>query len=192
MNEVKTWADFAALSEEDRSALSSEDLEALKTSVAENEAKLAEDRKKSDEDGAKAKELAENYRIRAEKAEKEAKGRKETEQKPETLTPKDILALNREGITEEEDVDEIINFAGYRKVSVSEAMKDKTLKSILADKAEERKTALATQTKGGQPAGAVSGATLLERASKGELPERDEDIERLARARLESRMSRKK
>ena len=48
MEEIKTWADFGALSKEDLDNYSDEDLETLKVSIAENEAKVAEDFKKKD------------------------------------------------------------------------------------------------------------------------------------------------
>ena len=65
--DIKTWAEFGALTDEARQAYTAEDLEALKTSIAENEANAAKDREAQSK---KDKELADNYKIRAEKAEK--------------------------------------------------------------------------------------------------------------------------
>lgn len=166
--EIKTWADFGALSEEDRAAYSPEDLEALKTSITEHEASIVAERQKKDEEAAKNKELAENYKIRAEKAEGKVK---ELDKKDTALSPKDILLLSKEDINEEEDIDEVIKFADYNKISVADALKNKTLKTILADRAEERASAHAAQTRGQRPAVTTTDESLKERLSKGEVPE---------------------
>ena len=184
--DITTWAEYGALSDEQRSAYSPEDLEALKSSIADDETKLSQER---DEKISKLEQEKENQKIRAEKAERA--GKKEPDHKPEpkldekpTLTAKDVLFLTKEGITEEEDVDEIINFAGYRKISISEARKDKTLISILSDRAEERRIALATQTKGNRGTTKVSDDTLLSNLSRGEIPEPgSEEAEKLFWAR---------
>lgn len=165
--DIKTWADFGALSEEDRAAYSPEELETLKTSITAYEAELAENNKKKDEELAKAKELAENYKIRAEKAEKADK--KDPEKY--VLQAKDILFLSKENITEEEDIDEVVRYAEYRKIGVADALKDKTLRTILSDRAEERASALAAQTKGQRGTTKVSDDALLDKLSKGEVPE---------------------
>lgn len=180
MTEIKTWADFAALSEDDRAAYTPEELDALKTSITEHEATVLQERE------AERKKLQDAYeaqKIRAEKAEAAAK-HKEPQEKPLTLSPKDAILLTRENLTEEEDIDEVIQFAGYKKVSIAEALKDKMLRSILSDRAEERKTAQAAQSKGGTPGTKVSDDALLDKLSKGEVPAKgSEEAERLFWAR---------
>ncbi len=138
----------------------------------------------------KAEEVANNYKIRAEKAEKEAKNKYEPQKSSEiSLTPKDLLMLNKSNI-EAEDLDEVVDFAKYRKITVAEALQNQTLKRILADRVEERRTAAATQTKGGRAPVKTTDTAILQRAQQGVLPENEEDIDRLAEARLKSRMKR--
>ena len=92
------------------------------------------------------------------------------------LSTKDIIALSK---VDEEDIDEVSRVAKILGKTVSEALKDSTLNTILNVRKEERKTAKATQTKGGAPASKVSGESLLKKAQQGELPETDEGIEKL-------------
>jgi hypothetical protein len=86
-----------------------------------------------------------------------------------------------------EDASEVVDFANYRKISIADALKNSTLKAILADRVEERKTATATNTRGGQGSKKVTGEKLLEQASKGILSEKDDDIAALVAAELESK-----
>lgn len=130
----------------------------------------------------KAKELAENYKIRAEKAEKEKGSSKGA---TETLTPKDFLALTEQKVTSE-DFDEVMRVAGLLGKPVAEALNDSVLKTILKTRQEERATALATQTGGGNRGS--RGATpevLLQKAQSGEVGE--DDIEKLTQARMAQR-----
>lgn len=130
----------------------------------------------------KAKELAENYKIRAEKAEKEKGGSK---QATDTLTPKDYLALTENGV-KSEDFDEIVRVAGLLGKPVSDALQDNVLKTILKTRIEERATALATQTGGGnRGVKSLSSDVLLQKAQTGEVGE--DDIEKLTQARMEQR-----
>ena len=184
MADINTWADFGALSDDERSAYAPEDLETLKTSIAENEAKLAEERVKADEEAKKAKELAENYKIRAEKAEKEAKLGKDKEKEVQ-LSAKDALAFIEAKVSSE-DYDEVIRIAKVLNITPSEALKDKTTQAILATRSEERRTAEATQTGRTQRGTSVqTGEGLLERAeSTGEVPEDEEGMKKMFQAKL--------
>lgn len=173
--DVKTWADLAALNQEALDAYTPEDLEALKTSITEHEAALV---KEHDEALKKANELADNYKIRAEKAEKEAKEEKSD------IASKDILYLAKADI-HEDDLNDVLEWAKFKNISVHEAHKQ--LKGTLDVRAEERKTAEAANTKSTRSSSAVTGEKLLERALQNELPEKDEDIERLAEARINAR-----
>lgn len=98
-----------------------------------------------------------------------------------TLSPKDYLALTESKISSD-DFDEVVRVANILGKPVNEALKDSTLKAIIAGRVEERQTALATQTKSPRGTSRVSGDALMEKASKGELPEKDEDIAKLAEA----------
>ena len=136
----------------------------------------------------KAEELANNYKQRAEKAENELKNSKVIP-KEEGLSQKDVIYLAKANI-HEEDVDEVVELAKLKKITVAEAHKYMT--PILETRAEERKTASATQTKGGARGSAkVTGEDLIARAKEGKLPETDEDWDKLTEARLEAKRTKK-
>jgi hypothetical protein len=136
---------------------------------------------------AKAEELANNYKIRAEKAEAEAKkvGDKKEPTNSNDLSSKDLYALMSEKVPQE-DVDEVVRAAKALNLSVPEALKSNIIKSILSEKAEERTTANATQTRGGaRGTSKVSGEDMLSTAEKtGEVPETDEGMRALFNARM--------
>lgn len=119
---------------------------------------------------------------RAKKAEELAKVQKE----PDSLSNKDLLFLAKADI-HTEDVDDVLEWAKFKKVSVEEAYKH--MKPQLDVRAEERRTAQATQAKG-SPRGAakVTGEDILKKAEKtGEIPETPEGIAALAEARMARR-----
>lgn len=137
---------------------------------------------------AKSDELAKNYKIRAEKAEKDAKDAKANKPQAEnTLSTADFYALMQANVPEE-DVAEVTDYAAFKKISVAEALKASTVKTLLAERKEGRAVAEATNT--GTTRRQTAHATpdkLLENASKGNLPDTDEGLSRLAEARLERR-----
>lgn len=100
----------------------------------------------------------------------------------QTFSPKDYLSL-RDSNVSAEDFDEVSDFAKYKGVPIAEALKMPVLKTILSERAEERKTAEATATKGSRRGeGKPNGDALLERASRGENIGED-SIAELAKAR---------
>lgn len=102
----------------------------------------------------KAEEIATNQKIRAEKAEAEAKKPKETETpKNESLTATDVVALRD---VHEEDVGYLLGEAKLRNKSISELKADPYIKIILQTKAEERKTAAAINTGSSRKSTSVS------------------------------------
>ncbi len=136
----------------------------------------------------KAEEVANNQKIRAEKAEKARKA-KEPEAKAEEpkdgLSFKDSLAILNAKV-HEDDVDEVLEYAKFKKISVSEALKSNVIKSSLAEKAEHRETAEQTST-GKVRSGntARTGESILSKArEKGELPDSDADLDKMHTARL--------
>lgn len=143
----------------------------------------------------KNKELAENYKVRAEKAEGILKNNKpkagegespkpNTSEENKDLSSKDLIALMTAKVPEE-DVDDVVEYAKFKGISVAEALKTDVVKTTLASKAETRKTAQATHTgAGSRGTYKVSDETLLNKASKGEMPESDEDIARLAEIQI--------
>ena len=128
---------------------------------------------------AKAEELAHNYKIRAEKAEAKAKVQVQAEDKttaPE-LTAKDILAVSKAGI-DPEDLDEVIEYANYKRIPIHEALKSSVVKATLAEKDELRKSAQATNT------GTVRrSSSSVANARKGIMPDSDTDLARLVKLR---------
>jgi len=133
----------------------------------------------------KQKTLAENQRIRAEKAEKKAKTTKP--ESSTTLTTTDILALSRAQI-DDTDLDEVLDYAKYKGISVKEALNSTVLKATLSQKAEERNSAQAVNT-GATRRGSstISDERLLSDARKNIMPEKDSDLERLAILRIKNR-----
>jgi hypothetical protein len=104
------------------------------------------------------------------------------------LTTFDLLALQKANIETEEDLDEVVRWADYNKISVAEALKSKILNTVLSDKAEERKSAAAVNLGTGRRAGGgqVSDERLLADAAKGIMPD-EKDIARLAVLRMKNR-----
>lgn len=124
----------------------------------------------------KAKELANNYKIRAENAEKKLKGNSgagDTAKNETELSSKDTLVFINAKVTDPEDIDEVIEYAQFKKISIADALKSNVIKASLADKAEKRKTAEATSTGTSRRNTAkVSDADIVDKASKGEIPKK--------------------
>lgn len=101
------------------------------------------------------------------------------------LSQDDVFALVDAGVKHKEDRDFIVQSAKLAGTSVEVALKNKTIMALLKEQQEERATAQATSTGGGQRGTAtVPDDALLRSAQiKGELPESDEDIQRLIKAR---------
>ena len=123
-------------------------------------------------------EYARNQKIRAEKAEQEAKQLKtkpkENEVAPENepLSQKDIIYLAKADI-HEDDLGEVIEYSKFKKVSVAEA--HKMMKPILAEHAEHRKTAEAANAGGGRGVVKKIDPSVIERnlsEGQGEVPKK--------------------
>lgn len=105
------------------------------------------------------------------------------------LTPMDAIILGKADITEQQDIEEVVKWANYNKISVAKALKDKTLLTILNERKEERQTAEATHTGGGRRGSrAPSADEVNDNASQGKFPDKPED---LAAARAEKRKNKK-
>lgn len=106
------------------------------------------------------------------------------------LTAKDAIVLMKSGVDNDEDIDEVVQFAKFRNIPISEALKSPVVKTLLAQKAEERKTAEAASTAGSRRGTSKpSTATILDNALNGKLP--DDPVE-LARAQMEQRKNQAK
>lgn len=117
----------------------------------------------------------------------------EPETKPEvktsTMSETDMLAVVRADV-DDQDLEYVKKYATLEGISISEALKSPELKEILKTKQEVRKTAEATNVGASRkPALKVSDETLLEKASKGDLPESDAELERLAKLRIQQKKS---
>lgn len=136
----------------------------------------------------KMKEIADNQRIRAEKAERKSKEEVKSESKTSQFNPNlstvEIVALTKANI-EPEDIDEVLEYAKFKGISVQDALKSTVVKATLAERAEQRNVALATNTGGAKRGtGRISDETLMANANKGNLPENDADIDRLIKAKM--------
>lgn len=144
---------------------------------------------------AKAQKAYEDQKKRAEKAEGKSSENKDNKKvefkknaKADDLSPKDLYAL-MENKVPKEDVDDVVRYARFSKVSIEEALDSDFVKRLLADKSEKRATARATNIGyNRRGSGKVSEQALLQKASQnGELPESDDDLDRLIAARLEQK-----
>jgi len=140
---------------------------------------------------AKANEVAQNQKVRAEKAEKLAKNAQRVE--TPNLSTKDAIALMDAKVKEEEDIDEVENWAKYKGISIAQALKSDELKAVLNIKREKRGTAQATNT--GSARHSPSNLTpeqIFQKAKRsGEVPESDEDMKKLVNAVIDARRSHK-
>lgn len=123
---------------------------------------------------------------RAKKAEELAKGKVEPS-KDNNLSTKDQLALVQAQVRAE-DLDEVVRIAKVLGLPVSDALNNSTMKTILEARAEERRTAAATMTRGGARGTTATPEDILKKAElTGEVPSDDAGMKQLAEARLARR-----
>ena len=133
----------------------------------------------------KAKQIAENQRIRAEKAEAKAKARPEPTQS--SLNAGDMMAIKNADL-DPQDMDLVEKFARDNSMSLRDALAHPHAKAILAYEAELRTTAVASNVDGVRRGTIkVTDDTLLHNASANKLPTSDDDIERLIAARMKQK-----
>ncbi len=151
-------------------------------SIDDVKARLADEAEKRQ----KAEELANNYKVRAEKAER-AKNRVETKMES-GLSSKDTIAIVNAKI-HEDDVDDVLEYAEFKKIPIAEALKSSVIKATLKEKQELRDTATATNTgRTRQTSPQASGEVLLDKARKtGELPADEAALDALLTARYTPR-----
>lgn len=108
--------------------------------------------------------------------------KKETQ--TEQLSVKDSYALVKADV-HEEDVEDVLEYAKFKKIPVAEALKSSVVKSMLAEKDEFRKSQEASttaNTRKAQPK--VTPDVILENARKGKLGDSEEEIRALFKARM--------
>lgn len=133
---------------------------------------------------AKADELEEKNKQLYERAKKaEAKGTSPAPapEVPKALSASDIVALSK---IHEDDIERVERFAKSEGLSIKDALKNSELKAILSVRAEERESAEVANTgpvrRGAQK---TTDAALLQAAKAGRLPDSDEEIARLVKAK---------
>jgi len=122
----------------------------------------------------KAQEYARNQKIRAEKAEEKPNKPTTTAKKDDdsNLSSVDTIAIIKANI-HEDDIEEVIKASKILGKSISETLKDATMRSILNTREEERKTAEAANTNTAKPGTKqVTGDELKQNLSKGQVPEK--------------------
>jgi len=136
----------------------------------------------------KAKQIAENQRIRAEKAERELKALKTKPVETETpknggdLSLKDIRALQD---VHDDDIEEVTNYAKFKGITIAEAKNTPLMQNYLKSSAEERASALAASTAPNKRS--VNNFTderIIRDFEQGKVSDKDEDIRRLVEAQL--------
>lgn len=147
---------------------------ALETAAEETVESLKEKLSAAEAARQKAEEIATNQKIRAEKAEgkvKETKPNQTVVEKPSDLPQKDLIALVRANI-HDDDIDTVKKFAALDGISVADALKSDDLKAVLDRRAANRKSAeVANTTASRRTTAKVDGKTLVDKLSKGDVPE---------------------
>jgi len=100
----------------------------------------------------------------------------------------DQRALDKAEVDTQEDLDEIIDYAERKNISVAEALKSPVIKATLNENAQIRNSAQAVNTGAGRRAGGtMTDAQLMANAANGKMPSSDEDIAKLARMRFQKK-----
>lgn len=155
--------------------------------IEETEVEQEEEVTEEEEDTTDWKAVALEEKAKREKAEQtiiKAKQKPKVQSNDSGLSASDIIALSKANI-EAEDLDEVLDWATYKKIPIVEALKSTALKATLAEKAEIRASANAVNTGSTRRAtNAVSDERLLSDARSGKMPESASDIAKLVQARL--------
>lgn len=118
--------------------------------------------------------------------------RGKSEDKPEAkgkaaeaaLSTSDMYTLVKADV-HPDDIQEVIDYATLKKISVKDAVNTSVVKNILSDKKAERESSSAANTKVTPKAGngRISDEQLVINARKGIMPDNDEDMSRLISVR---------
>ncbi len=105
------------------------------------------------------------------------------------ITKTELYSLVKANVPEE-DVNEVTIYARSHNISVTEALKLPEVKAILKVKQEYRKTQEASNTGSSRRGSSkITDEMLLSQANKGIMPDSEEDMVRLIRARRESKQA---
>ena len=134
---------------------------------------------------ARAKEAEAKLKEKAKVLPKEAPKEEPKEDKERKLSDSDIITLAKANI-HDDDLPEVLDYARFKNMTVAQALKSPVIQSTLSTRAEERKTAEATQTRVTKKGAKTDNTADLTRKvlEKGEFPENlsDDDMEKLAEA----------
>ena len=157
--------------EEGESEEESTDEEEENSEEAEEESEDEEEEEESDE---VAKLREENEKLRKDNKTltiQKKKAQKKAIPADPKLSSKDVLAIVKSEV-HDDDVDEVIDFAKFKKITVAEALKSPTLQAILSDNTERRKTAEVANTKKSRRGARKTSATQLQKdLGEGKVPE---------------------
>lgn len=188
MNETKNeTVDSEITKVEDVVIEDGDDVETIKEKYAQREALLTENNAKLYARTKKAEgfEFKDGKWVKPEA--KEAKIEPKAPISQEKLSTTDLLAIVKADVPEE-DIEIVTEYATMAKISIKEALAKPLVKSMLAEKAEQRSTAEATNTNTARRGNSkVSDTELLSNANKGIMPESEEDIKRLIAIRRAKR-----
>lgn len=161
---------------------------------------IADDASQEDKDLALTKLQETNKQLfaRAKKAEgftqdkdgKWTKPTKQVEQKTTVTTQSsntdisqtDLYALIKADVPQE-DISEVSEYAKLKGISITDALQAPIVKAILKEKSDERTASNASHTGRTTRTSTPTGDDLLEKAQRGDMPDKPEDIARLIRAR---------
>lgn len=136
---------------------------------------------------AKAEEYGNNQKTRAEKAEKKAKEAPPVASTDGKMSLADSHALLKADV-HEDDIDRVEKFAKSEGISIKDALKNDELKAILAVRGEKRTTANAANISNVRRGPSkISDEALVDNASKGKLPDSDDEIDRLIAAKAKKK-----
>lgn len=100
-----------------------------------------------------------------------------------TMSSRDLLALMTAKVNEE-DIDEVEDYAKYKGISVADALKLDTVQSMLRGKEDRRRIASATNVGASRRSNSkVSDESLISNARAGNIPDSDDEINRLIKAK---------
>jgi hypothetical protein len=107
----------------------------------------------------------------------EAKPSNDAKSNDVQITPMDTILLSKANLTEKEDIEFVLEYAQFKKVPVSDALKSNIVKSELAERAEQRQTANATNTGNARRGTSKpSSEQIISNAAKGKLPDDPADL----------------
>ena len=100
------------------------------------------------------------------------------------MSPADLVAVMQAGV-HADDMERVERFAIAEGISIKEAVRNPELQAMLDVRNEQRQTAVATNVENVRRGASVPSAdSLMQRASKGDIPSSDDEIEALVSAKM--------